>query len=131
MNFTVPEKIIAKRNQVAVADVVVQVKSGYHVNSTKPSDSYLIPLRFTWAEDVVKVEEVSYPEPKMEKLAFSEKPVSVLDGSIKTKTRFKVPASAPLGMTSLNGKLRYQACNDRMCLPPRTLDVKIPLDIRN
>lgn len=101
------------------------------MNSTKPDDAYLIPLRFTWAEDVVKVEDVTYPSPKMEKFPFSEKPLSVFDGNVKTQTRFRVPADAKPGLTALNGKLRYQACNDRMCLPPRTLDVKIPLDIRN
>jgi hypothetical protein len=27
------------------------------------------------------------------------------------------------------GKLRYQACNDRMCLQPKTIDVSLPVDI--
>ena len=30
----------------------------------------------------------------------------------------------------LNGKLRYQACNNKECLPPRTVDVRVTLDIQ-
>jgi hypothetical protein len=30
----------------------------------------------------------------------------------------------------MSGKLRYQACNNRECLPPRTVDVGVTLDIQ-
>jgi hypothetical protein len=126
-----PEKIVAKRNQVMTADFTIQVKNGYHVNSDKPADEYLIPLRFTWNEDVVKLQEIVYPKPRMETFPFSAKPMSVFQGDFKTQAKFKVPAGAPTGLSHLTGKLRYQACNDRMCLPPRTLEVKVPLEIRN
>jgi hypothetical protein len=32
-------------------------------------------------------------------------------------------------MATIQGKLRYQACNERECLPPKTLDVQVPMDI--
>jgi hypothetical protein len=131
VNVSAPEKLIAKRDQVLTADFVIQVKNGYHVNSNTPSDEYLIPLRFTWNEGVVKLQEVVYPKPQMEKFAFSEKPMSVFQGDFKTQAKFRIASTAPRGLTHLMGKLRYQACNDRMCLPPRTLEVKVPLEIRN
>ena len=113
------------------ATIRFRVNPGYHVNSNAPADEFLIPLRCTWTEDVVKVQDVLYPKPQMQKFAFSEKPMSVYEGDVKTQVKFKVPASAPRGLIQLTGKLRYQACNDRMCLPPRTLEVKVPLEIRN
>jgi len=132
VSVTPPEKIVAKRGSTQVAEFTIEVKSGYHVNSNTPSDEYLIPLKFTFPTDgVVQVESVEYPQPSMEKLAFSPKPVSVFQGAFKTKAKIKAPANASLGLTQLTGKLRYQACNDRMCLPPRTLDVKVPVEIRN
>ena len=30
-------------------------------------------------------------------------------------------------MAFMNGKLRYQACNNKECLPPRTVDVRVTL----
>lgn len=122
---------MAKRNQLVSADFLIEVKSGYHVNSNTPEDEYLIPLKFTWTEDVVKVQEVVFPKPQLERFQFSAKPVSVFQGGFKTQTKFKIAGNAPTGLTYLTGKLRYQACNDRMCLPPRSLDVKVPLEIRN
>lgn len=107
------------------------MKSGYHVNSNTPADEYLIPLKFTFEPGPLEVVEVVYPKPSMEKFQFSDKPVSVFQGDIKTVAKVKVPATVAAGMSHLNGKLRYQACNDRMCLPPRTLSIKVPVEIRN
>ena len=56
--------------------------------------------------------------------------MSVFSGDFDIVTRFRAPSSAPLGMSILVGKLRYQACNDKMCLPPKTVEVKLALDLR-
>ena len=57
-------------------------------------------------------------------------PISVYTGSFEIGTRFKAPATAMPGMAFMNGKLRYQACNNKECLPPRTVDVRVTLDIQ-
>jgi hypothetical protein len=75
--------------------------------------------------------EVVFPKPQMERFQFSAKPISVFQGDFKTQAKFKINSTAPIGLSHLTGKLRYQACNDRMCLPPRTLEIKVPLEIRN
>ncbi|MBC7928326.1 MAG: hypothetical protein H7039_22015 [Bryobacteraceae bacterium] len=127
-----PEKVIAKRGSTQPVEFTVQVKSGYHVNSNTPEDEFLIPLRFTFTSDSgVQIDAMQYPKPTLEKLQFSTKPVSVLQGDFKTKATLKIQPTATAGLTHVLGKLRYQACNDRLCLPPRTLEVKIPVEIRN
>jgi hypothetical protein len=132
VNVVAPEKVILKRGATQTVEFTIQVKNGFHVNSNKPEDQYLIPLRFTFgAEGPVQVGDVEYPKPSMEKFAFSDKPVSVFQGDVKTRAVVKAGPNAAAGASVLNGKLRYQACNDRMCLPPRTLDVKVPVEIRN
>jgi hypothetical protein len=129
VNVTAPEKIRAKRNTTQEVPFTIHVKDGYHVNSHTPADEYLIPLKFTFDSGALQLVSVDFPEPSMQKFAFSEKPVSVFDGSFKTVAKLKVPESAPPGPAKLVGKLRYQACNDRMCLPPRTLEIKVPVEI--
>lgn len=120
-----PEKIDVKRGKSAVGDFAVQLRQGYHVNSQTPSDEYLIPLRLTWTSTpTVQAGEVSYPQPHFEKYPFAEKPLSVFTGDFKIRASFTVAAGAPIGRQIVAGKLRYQACNDRMCLPPRSADVK-------
>lgn len=132
VTINTPPKTSVKRSQVVTTDVEVQLRNGFHVNSDKPNDPYLIPLRLTWITPAIAdATEVTYPKPALEKLDFSAKPVSIFSGDFKTQTKFKIASSAPLGEQVIVGKLRYQACNNRECLPPRTVEVKIPVDVRN
>jgi Thiol:disulfide interchange protein DsbD, N-terminal len=107
-----------------------ELAPGFHVNSNKPGDDYLIPIKLTWNKEPLEAEQVNYPKPQMEKLSFSPNPISVYTGSFEIVTRFKAPPSAAPGMAFMNGKLRYQACNNKECLPPRTVDVRVTLDIQ-
>jgi len=124
-----PPKLTVKAGTVATAKINVQLREGYHCNSDKPSDEYLIPLKLTWTAAPLEVVDVVYPKPRMEKYSFSKDPLSVYTGDFEIVTHFKVPASAALGGMVLPAKLRYQACNDRMCLQPKTVDVLLPVDI--
>jgi hypothetical protein len=108
----------------------VQLRNGFHVNSDKPSDAYLIPLKLTWDASDLQVVDTIYPKPRMETYEFTSKPLSVFTGDFEIATRFKVPPKAQPGAVVLLGKLRYQACNEKMCLPPRTVEVRLPIDIR-
>ncbi len=121
-----PARIMAKRKQTAEARIAVTVAPGYHVNSHTPSEEYLIPLRLTWNAGPLETADVVYPKPGTEKYSFSAKPLSVFTGKFDLLAKFKVPASAPPGPGVLIGKLRYQACNDNSCFPPKTVEVRLP-----
>jgi len=124
-----PEKVTAKIGAATQVKLALEVRTGYHCNSNKPLDDYLIPLKLTWTAGALESPEVTYPPPQMEKYSFSPTPLSVYSGTFELMTKFKVAASAIPGQAIVAGKLRYQACNDRMCLPPKTIDVSIPIDI--
>lgn len=119
----------AKRGSSFTEKVPLHLKAGFHCNSNTPADEYLIPLKLTWTSGPAQAEPVVYPKPQMENYPFSQNPVSVFSGTFVVETRFKVPADAKPGMATIQGKLRYQACNERECLPPKTLDVQVPIDI--
>lgn len=124
-----PAKLTIERGQVAVGKITVALRAGYHCNSNTPSDTYLIPLKLTWSPGALESVEIIYPPPKMEKYAFSPKPLSVYSGEFVIATRFKAPAQAPSGDSIEQGKLRYQACTDQLCLPPRTIEVALPVHV--
>jgi hypothetical protein len=123
-------KVSAKRGESFMARLSLTLQPGLHVHSNKPNDEYLIPIKLTWQADPLKVEAIEFPKPKEERGSFSDKPLSVFDGSFDIVTRFTSAASAPAGLGFATGKLRYQACNDRMCFPPKTIDVKMTYDLR-
>ncbi len=124
-----PETLKAKAGTVVTQTLKIQLTPGYHCNSNKPSDEYLIPLKLTWTPAPLEVSDVAYPKPQMEKYSFSPDPLSVYTGDFEIVTKFKVPANAAPGSAIVSGKLRYQACNDRMCLTPKTVDVSLPIDV--
>jgi hypothetical protein len=114
-----------KEFQVAV---VAEIHSGYHVNSHKPSDEYLIATTLTPQLPAgFRVLDTIYPAGRQEKFSFSpDKPLDVYTGSVTFKMRLVAQADAAIGAVNIPTILRYQACNDTTCLPP----VKIPVDVR-
>jgi thioredoxin:protein disulfide reductase len=123
-----PAKLVVKRTDNPTLPLKVSIKAGYHANSNTPSEAYLIPLKLTWETGgALEAVEVVYPKPKLEQYDFADKPLSVFGGDFELVTKFRRAANPALGPGFLSGKLRYQACNDKMCLPPKTVEVKLPL----
>jgi Disulphide bond corrector protein DsbC len=124
------KKVEAKPGAALEVRTPVLLKTGYHVNSNTPSEAYLIPLRLTWEAGPLQAVEVVFPKPHMEKYEFSPNPLSVFTGDFELVTKFKVAADAPNGPGMAVGKLRYQACNNNSCLPPKTVEIKLPVIIQ-
>ena len=120
----------AKLGATLDVKIPVLLQQGYHVNSNKPSESYLIPLRLTWEPGPLQAVDVVFPKPHMEKYEFSPNPLSVFTGDFDLVTKFKVPVDAPNGPGLAAGKLRYQACNHNSCLPPKTIEIKLPVVVQ-
>ncbi len=124
------QTLAVTRGQTARQTLTLYVRAGFHVNSNKPNDDYLIPLRLTWDKRPVEAGAVEFPVPQLEKSGFSEKPLSVYSGTFRVVTPFRAAADAAVGAGMVTGKLRYQACNDHECLQPRTMEVRVPVEIR-
>jgi len=124
-------KVSGKRNATVEAKIPVTVVAGFHVNSNKPSEEYLIPLKLTWTSTgSLEPGAIVYPKPTQEKYEFADKPLSVLTGSFDIVASFKIASTASAGPGSAAGKLRYQACNNRACFPPKTVDVSVNYQIQ-
>ena len=130
LSVSPPPRVHAKRGQEVTAPVTAELEAGFHVNSNQPADEYLIPIKLTWVKGPLETVQVIYPKPQLEKLAFSEKPVSIFSGKFEIVTKFKASPAAQPGMAFMNGKLRFQACNDKECLPPKTVDVQFTVDVQ-
>lgn len=127
IRLNAPEKVMATRNQTVTVDVVATLKSGYHVNSNV-SPTY--PLKVALAQNpAAALQNVAFPAPKSHSIAGET--LSVFDGDVKLKLTFKVAPNAPVGRTMLTSKVSYQACDDRVCLRPDSIELKLPLDVRN
>lgn len=125
-----PAKVSAHRDSTVETRLSLSLRERYHVNSNQPADPYLIPLKLTWEDTLVKTDRVEYPKPVMRKFEFSDKPLSVYEGAFEIRTHFRIPRSAVSGPNIVLGKLRYQACSEKACLPPKTVEVRLPVVIQ-
>jgi DsbC/DsbD-like thiol-disulfide interchange protein len=110
-----------------VQNLDVAVLPGFHVNSDKPKDEFLIPLKLTWTGGPLETQTISYPKP--EEITVGDQRLLVFTGNFQIQTKFKVPAGAPTGAVAMTGKLRYQACNSEMCFRPSSVEVHLPVSI--
>ena len=124
-----PTQTSLKKGEVAEVKLRIEVKQGYHVNSNKPADEYLIPLKLSFDTTPLELVSVHFPQPKMEKYAFAEKPLSVYSGAFEIVAKVRAKPDARAGMNFANAKLRYQACTENACLPPKTIDVRVPFEL--
>jgi DsbC/DsbD-like thiol-disulfide interchange protein len=117
-----------KEFQVAV---VAEIARGYHVNSHKPTDPYLIPTTVTpQLPTGFHLLDTIYPDGKLETFAFSpDKPLDVYTASVTLRLRLTAQADAVLGPATIPFTLRYQACSESTCLPPVKVPVSVKLDV--
>jgi len=121
----------AQRGRVTQAAIVMEIPSGYHVNSNRPLNKYSIPtsLKIEGPRGVT-VGSVIYPRAIVRKLkAVNNEPLAVYEGRAILRFNITVPANHQGGDIGLKLRLRYQSCNDEVCFPPKNQDVNMGIDV--
>jgi thiol:disulfide interchange protein len=131
MSYTVlPEYEAFHPGAPARIAVRFDLEKNWHTNSNTPLEEFLIPTELTFAEsDDFTVEQVTYPEHELLTLEFSDEPVAVYESTFHLGVLLTPKADLAPGEYTLSGKLRYQACDDKQCMPPKTLEVNVPITI--
>lgn len=99
----------------------VEIEKHWHVNSNMPTYDWLIPTELSYELLAGSSEpRLTYPSHRMQKFAFTDEPIAVYDGTVRILAEFELPADQAAGPVEVEAALRYQACDDRQCLPPVT-----------
>jgi hypothetical protein len=110
--------------------VVIEVHAGYHIQANKVLEEYLIPA--TVAAELpagLRLVSTTYPKSLLKKFTFSEKPMAVYEGKATVRIKLEAQPSAALGPVKIPLVLRFQACNDELCLPPAKLSLTAELQV--
>ena len=100
-----------------------RVVDGFHVNSHTPKSELLIPTRIELQPAAgVRADAVEYPAGTS--YSFSFDPTEKLDVYSGDFT-VKLPVVAEAGSHTVDGTLRYQACDHAACYPPKSLPVQV------
>jgi Disulphide bond corrector protein DsbC len=107
----------------SVLELHFRVMDGFHVNSHTPKSDLLIPTRIELQPAAgVKAEALEYPAGTT--YSFSFDPTEKLDVYTGAFT-VKLPVVAEAGTHTVDGTLRYQACDHAACYPPKSLPVQV------
>ena len=120
----------ARRGRTLSGMVVMDIPQGYHVNSNKPLEKFLVPTQLQIeAPKGVVIGRVTYPRAIVRTFKFSKNKVAVYEGRAVMRFNITVPRSFTSDSAELKGKLRYQSCNDEVCFPPQTREVNLWVNI--
>jgi len=111
--------------------LVATIQEGFHINSNKPAQEYLIPtgVELAGAEGFA-LEKVEFPAGALKSFGFApDEKLSVYEGTVKVRARLRAK-SAAAGAHSLRLLFHYQACNDQICLRPAQREVKLAVQVR-
>lgn len=123
VQYLYPEQITVTAGKPTAVEMHFRVSHGLHINSHTPHDSYLIPTVLSVpADSGVRLLNATYPPGTDFTLPIDPKTkLSVYTGDFTIFTR----VVAQRGDHLVQAKLRYQACDNNACMPPRTITVAI------
>jgi hypothetical protein len=108
-----------------------RVARGYHINSNKPKSEFLIPtaLKVDAATDIV-IGRTSYPEGRDMSFAFApDEKLNVYTGDFNVDVLVRPLRNVVPGKYMMRGNLKYQACDNAACYPPKQLPVSFEVKI--
>jgi DsbC/DsbD-like thiol-disulfide interchange protein len=112
--------------------LVAAVQPGWHLYSLKPMSEGPISTRiwigegqpFSLAGAIQAPEPVAMQDPTL------NMEVEFYEGEAAFTLPVKVASGTAAGSQTLTVSASYQACNDKICLPPKNLKVQVPVTIQ-
>jgi hypothetical protein len=131
VSFDPIDTVVARAGKPSPVEFQFHIQNGYHINSNQPTTPELIPtqLHFSLPGDV-SIAKLQYPAGQLTSFPFDPtQKLSVYSGQLTIKA-LVVPASkASPGAHTIHGELRYQACDNNACYPPKKLPIQFNVQI--
>ena len=108
-----------------------RISPGFHINSNTPKSEFLIPtvLKLDAPTDIV-VGKISYPAGEEMSFPFApNEKLSVYTGEFDLAVRIRPLHNVVPGKYMFRGRLRYQACDNAACYPPKNLPVQFEVKV--
>jgi len=123
--------VTAQRATQTTVSLDFRVASGFHINSNTPKSEYLIPtsLKMDLPTDII-LGKIEYPEGKDLTFPFSpDEKLNVYSGDFSINLAVHPLKAVTPGKYVMHGILRYQACDNAQCFPPKALPVSFDVKV--
>jgi hypothetical protein len=121
----------AQRAKATMVNLNFRVPSGYHINSNTPKSEFLIPtaLKMDLPTDII-LGKIEYPAGEDASFPFSpDEKLSVYTGDFTIAVAVHPLHSVVPGKYVMHGVLRYQACDNAACYPPKALPLSFEVKV--
>ncbi len=113
------------------AALQVSLPDGFHVQSNKPRDPLLIPTELALdAPAGVEVVELVFPEASDFKQEGLPEPLLVFERQFAIGVRLSLDPTLRTGELAVPARLRYQACDDKVCFKPESVPLEWTLKLK-
>jgi hypothetical protein len=125
VRYLYPEQVTLPAGKATAVELHFRIAPGLHINSHTPKDQFLIPTTLSVPEaSGVTLVSATYPEGHDYTLPADPKTrLNVFSGEFAIEAKL----TATPGDHLVEAKLRYQACDETQCMPPKTITV--PIDV--
>src|SRR6202158_3625863 len=123
--------VTAPRAAQTMVDLNFRVASGFHINSNAPKSEFLIPtnLRMDLPTDII-LGKIAYPPGQDLAFPFSpDEKLNVYSEDITVTVAVHPLHAVQPGKYVIHGVLRYQACDNAQCFPPKALPVSFEVKV--
>jgi|SRR5271169_1619038 len=123
--------VTAPRAAPTMVNLNFRVASGFHINSNAPKSEFLIPtsLKMDLPTDII-LGKIAYPEGKDLTFPFSpDEKLNVYSGDFTIAVAVHPLHAVVPGKYVMHGVLRYQACDNAQCFPPKALPVSFEVKV--
>ncbi len=110
--------------------LLIKIEKGWHINSNLKKPEFVIPTSVTLkTKHGSKLINMKYPKGKRLLAEGFDEALIVYENEVKLFGEIEIPAKAAGQLEELEIKVRYQACNEKNCLAPKTvkMEAKIPI----
>lgn len=131
VSFESASPVVVTPGHFARVTLVFRVGDGFHINSHKPLDELLLPTAIQLSPPTdIMISKIEYPDGEMLSFPFSpESKLSVYSGEFRVTAAVRPAAAMPHGTFRVHGDLRFQACNNRQCFPPKKIPVQFDVKV--
>jgi hypothetical protein len=125
------ETVTVTRGKGGTVSLHFRVGSGFHINSNTPKSEFLIPTALKMdAPTDIALTKVSYPEGAEMRFPFApDEPLSVYSGDFTVTMTVRPLHTVQPGKYAIHGQLKYQACDNAACYPPKQLPVDFEVKV--
>ena len=125
------DTITVTRGKGGPVTIHFRVPPGYHINSNTPKSEFLIPtaLKLDAPTDIA-ITKMTYPPGKEMTFPFSpDEPLNVYTGDFAVSMTIRPLHTVQPGKYAIHGDLKYQACDNAACYPPKHLPVDFEVKV--